>query len=73
MDPMYKSLVLEIQRLMDMGVDPIDSILKYANDNCIEPEVIGDIVKNIPILLSCVEDDASNKNQLKEPTNKLNF
>lgn len=51
-------IVSEIQEYLDKGVPYIDAILEYAQRNEIEVEVIGEIVRNSPILKSKVYEEA---------------
>jgi len=61
-----------VSELSERGVDGIDALLTFAHEHNIEPEVLGETVKNNPNLLSLIEEAAENLN-LIEKRGRLQF
>lgn len=61
----------EIEKYTNADVSLIDAIVYYAEQNDIEIELLGDIIRRSVVLKSKVRDDAERLNLLEEKTSKL--
>lgn len=67
-----EQITLYVSELRAKGVDALDALMKYAKENDIEPEVIGDIVRQHHPLMFLVTLDAENMH-LVERSERLEF
>lgn len=59
-----------IRTKMELGATYIDCIINYAEDFNVDIEVIGEIVRNSPVLMAAVHEEAEGLN-LVEKVNRL--
>ena len=64
-------ILSEIEKYTNSDVSLIDAIVYYAEQNDIEIELLGDIIRRSVVLKSKVRDDAERLNLLEEKTSKL--
>jgi len=65
-----EEILNETSKLMNDDVSFMDALVHYAQKNDIEIELIGDIVRNSPILKSMIQEDAEEL-RLVERSGKL--
>lgn len=63
-------LQADLMKYVKNGVPYMDSILKYADDNEIEIEVLGEIIKRSQFLKELVREEAEKLNML-DKTSRL--
>lgn len=63
-------IMQNIQKYIEKGSSYMDAVLEYANNEELEVELLGEIIKKSPILKSKISDEAE-KLKMIEPTAKL--
>lgn len=64
-DVSAESIIVEIQKYIDSGIPYIDAVIEYAENHEIEIEVIGEMVKNSPLLKAHIQYEAEELNMLE--------
>lgn len=62
----HEAVAKEISGIVAKGVPVIEAILLYGENHNLTPEEVGAIVKNDPLLLQRVTDEALVNNMLKD-------
>jgi predicted aldo/keto reductase-like oxidoreductase len=60
-----ESIIVEIQKYIESGIPYIDAVVEYAEVNEIEIEVIGEMIKNSPLLKAQIQYEAEELNMLE--------
>lgn len=60
-----ESIIVEIQRYIESGIPYIDAVVEYAEVNEIEIEVLGEMIKNSPLLKAQIQYEAEELNMLE--------
>jgi predicted aldo/keto reductase-like oxidoreductase len=60
-----ESIIVEIQKYIESGIPYIDAVVEYAEVNEIEIEVLGEMIKNSPLLKAQIQYEAEELNMLE--------
>jgi predicted aldo/keto reductase-like oxidoreductase len=65
-----ENVIMEIQKFIDNGVPYIDAVVEYSERHEIEIEVLGEMIRNSPVLKANIQYEAEELRML-EPIARL--